>query len=207
MQAAVDFSKLMKIYEKGARSTVTPTELTYFEYLQAAVANQLTLAKAQFHDTSTEIEYVCLAMLLCNSLACRSFGAVIPIHHMLASRLWRSIYLTPVCTHKVCDERAQLAIWLVLMSLSTVLDGECPHALDAVALLRVARKDTSVHAWGELKKTILDTYVCSEVTQGELSQKIWQEVLSMGKPEPIADVTTDQDVEASNLSHKVSMIG
>ncbi len=203
VQAAVDFSKLMDIYEKGARGTATHAELTYFEYLQAAVEHQLTLANARFHDTRTESECVCLALLLCNNLACRNMGAVTPIHHMLASRLWRSIYLISVYKHKVCDEeRAQLGIWLLLMSLSTALDGECPHALDAVALLRAARKDTPVHGWEELKETVLDTYVWSEVAQGELFQRIWQKVLSTEKIEPTAGVTTDQDMKASNLSHK-----
>lgn len=43
----------MDTYEERARSTATPTQLTYFEYLQVAVEN------ARFHDTGAESECVC----------------------------------------------------------------------------------------------------------------------------------------------------
>jgi hypothetical protein len=183
VQAAVDFSRLMDIYERAACNLTTAAELMYFEYLLAAVEHQLSRANARFHGTMTENECVCLAMLLCHMIACQNVGTVLHVHHLLASRLWRSIFLTSAYTHKVCDEeRANLGLWLVLMSLSTALDGECPHASEAVTLLRVTRRKTSVHGWVELKETVLDFYVWSEVAQGELFQRIWQEVECLDEP-------------------------
>jgi hypothetical protein len=196
VRAGVDFGRLMDIYERGACNLATAAELTYFEYLQAAVEHQLTRANARYHGTTTENECVCLAMLLCNLIVCRNFGAVTPVHRIFASRLWRSINLYHVYMHNkpYTEERANLGIWLVLMSLSTALDGECPHASDAVAMLRFAKGKTSVHDWEDLKRMVLNSYVWSEVAQGKLFQKIWHEVENSEEPERVMDIIPNQDM-------------
>jgi hypothetical protein len=195
VRAGVDFGRLMDIYERGARNLATPAELTYFEYLQAALEHQLTRANARYHGTATENECVCLAMLLCNLLVCRNFGTVTPFHHVLASRLWRSLHLYHIYMQKPCtEERANLGIWLLLMSISTALDGECPHASDAMAMLRFAREKTSVRDWEDLKNMVLNFYVWSEVAQGKLFQKIWHEVENFKEPERTMDITPNQDM-------------
>jgi hypothetical protein len=198
VQAGVNFTRLLDIYEKGANNLASAAELTYFEYLQQVVEHQLTRVNARFHGTVTENECVCLAILLCNLIVCRNYGAIIPIHLTLASRLWRSVRLKHVYTRRPCDRwSGKLVMWLVIMSLSTAVDGRCPHASEALQLLRVARRESSVHSWEELKKTVLDYYVWSEVAQANLFQEIWQEVEVSDRSQPITDDTMDPTMAAN----------
>lgn len=200
LRAGVDFSQLMDIYEKGAHNVATAAELTYFDYLQVVVEHQLTRANARFHGTVTENECVCLALLLCNLVVCRNYGSVIPIHHMLSSRLWRSLHLYNASMHTPCDEeRANLGIWLVMVSISTALDGECPHTSDAVALLRIAKSQPPVRGWKELKEKVLDYYVWSEVAQGKLFREIWKEVEDSDEPERTKDMTLNRSIRVNEF--------
>lgn len=177
VQAAVDCSQLIEIYEKGARGLATASELTYFDYLQPVVEYQLILVNSRFSGTRTENESVCLATLLCSILVCRNYGSVIPLYHLLSSRLWVSIRLRQVYSSTACDDlRIKLDIWLVFMSLAVGLDADCPHAVEALYILQVLVRKLPVQSWEELRDSVLDVYVWSEVAQGNLFQKIWREM-------------------------------
>jgi hypothetical protein len=204
MQAAVNFSQLMDIYERGANKLASAAELTYFEYLQVAVEHQLTQVNSRLHDTNTANECVCVALLLCNLNVCRNYGSVFPFHRILASRLWRLLLMRHVQSYTLLRQAsAKLVIWLLFISLSTALVGECPHAVEAVCLLSAIRRTISLGGWKDLKQTVLDIFVWSEVAQGILFEQIWQEVVEHEVPAESAQVTTlstGRNLKANDLT-------